>query len=93
MDNYSTHLTAEVVSWAVTHKVRFYFTPTNASWLNRIESQFTALRKFALNTSDYRSHEEQQQAIEDYLSWRNRKRKLSMKSWKTYQREHRGIAA
>jgi transposase len=25
------------------------YTPTNSSWLNRIEAQFTALRYFALN--------------------------------------------
>jgi transposase len=93
MDNFSPHLKNEVGFWAVTHNVRFYFTPTNASWLNRIESQFTALRKFALNTSDHRSHEEQQQAIESYLSWRNRKRKLSLQSWKQYQRAHKGKAA
>jgi transposase len=93
MDNYSTHVTAQIASWAATHNVRFYFTPTNASWLNRIESHFTALKKFALNTSDHRSHAEQQQAIESYLKWRNRKRNLSMESWKKYQRAHKGIAA
>lgn len=93
MDNYGTHLKEEVTLWALLHNVRFYFTPTNASWLNRIESHFTALRKFALNTSDHRSHQEQQQAIESYLSWRNRTRDLSMKSWETYRRTHKGIAA
>ena len=36
-----------------------------------------ALRKFALDNTDYRSHEEQQEAIECYLSWRNRTRKIS----------------
>jgi len=93
MDNYGPHLTGEVAFWAITHNIRFYFTPTNASWLNRIESHFTALKKFALNSSDHRSHEEQQQAIESYLSWRNRKRDLSLESWKTFQRTHKGIAA
>jgi transposase len=82
LDNYGPHLKAEVLDWAATHGVRFYFTPTEASWLNRIESHFTALKKFALDASDHRSHEEQQQAIEDYLSWRNRKRLLAMQAWK-----------
>lgn len=82
LDNYGPHLKAEVREWAATHNVRFYFTPTAASWLNRIESHFTALKDFALNTSDHRSHEEQQQAIEDYLRWRNRKRLLPIQAWK-----------
>jgi transposase len=93
MDNYGTHVMAEIRLWAATHNIRFYFTPTNASWLNRIESHFTALKKFALNTSDHRSHAEQQEAIETYLSWRNGKRPLTMQSWKTYQLTHKGTAA
>jgi transposase len=87
MDNYSTHITDEVLAWAKHHNVRFYLTPTNGSWLNRIESQFTALRKFALCNSDHRSHEEQQAAIESYLTWRNRHRDISITSWKQYKRE------
>lgn len=54
--------------WAAAHNIRFYLTPTQASWLNRIECQFTALKKFALENSDFRTHEEQQQSIESYLT-------------------------
>lgn len=89
MDNYSPHLKKEVQSWASSHNIRFYLTPTQGSWLNRIECQFTALKKFALENSDYRSHEDLQQAIETYLSWRNRRRKLSLKSWKQYKRNQK----
>jgi len=32
------------------------YTPTNSSWLNRIEAQFTALRYFALDGTDHRTH-------------------------------------
>ena len=46
-----------------------------------IESQFTALRKFALNNSDYHGHEEQQQAIESYLAWRNGRREIAIEPW------------
>lgn len=81
MDNYGPHVTDEVMAWANDHNIRVYLTPTNGSWLNRIESQFTALKKFALQPSDYRTHEEQQAAIESYLSWRNRRRKLSIAQW------------
>lgn len=78
LDNYGTHDSDALRDWAVTSNVRLYFTPTNASWLNRIESHFTALRKFALNCSDYRSHEQQEAAIRSYLQWRNRKRDISV---------------
>jgi transposase len=92
LDNYGPHKTTEVRQWAATHNVRFYFTPTQASWLNRIECHFTALKKFALDASDFRSHQEQQESIEDYLVWRNRKGMLSMTSWETYKRRPRNAA-
>jgi transposase len=84
MDNYGPHITDQVREWAKDHNIRFYLTPTNGSWLNRIESQFTALRKFALQPSDYRSHEEQEAAIESYLSWRNGNRDLSITAWREF---------
>ncbi len=87
MDNYSPHITADVLAWAKGHNIRFYLTPTNGSWLNRIESQFTALKKFALQPSDYGSHEEQQAAIESYLTWRNGSRDLSITAWQDFRRE------
>jgi transposase len=88
MDNYGTHITAKVLAWAKSHNVRIYLTPTNGSWLNRIESQFTALKKFAMKPSDYSDHEEQQAAIESYLTWRNRARDLSITAWNQYKREN-----
>jgi transposase len=81
LDNYGPHAKAEVLNWAKGHKIRFYFTPTNASWLNRIECQFTAMKKFALENSDFRTHHEQQAAIARYLTWRNGERDISVKSW------------
>ena len=92
LDNYGPHLKTEVRSWAATHNISFYFTPTQASWLNRIECHFTALKKFALSNSDFRSHEEQQESIEDYLTWRNRQGTLTIKSWKSHKRHQREVA-
>jgi transposase len=92
LDNYGPHLKTEVREWAAAHDVCFYFTPTQASWLNRIECHFTALKKFALETSDFRSHEEQQQAIEDYLSWRNGQCETSLQSWTTHKRQQNKAA-
>lgn len=47
------------------------FTPTYSSWLNWIEAEFAALRYFALNGTDHRSHTEQNAAIEAYIRWHN----------------------
>ena len=92
MDNAGYHLKPEVLAYAEVHRIKFYLTPTNASWLNRIECHFTAIRKFCLDNTDYRSHEEQQAVIRNYLAWRNRDRDISLEDWRTHQRHHR-IAA
>jgi len=92
LDNAGYHLKSEVLSYARKHRIKFYWTPTNASWLNWIESHFTALRKFSLDNTDYRSHEQQQEAIECYLSRRNRTRDISLEDWKSYRRTHRKVA-
>jgi len=92
LDNAGYHLKAEVLHYAAKHRIKFYWTPTNASWLNRIESHFTALRKFALDNTDHRSHQEQQEAIESYLRWRNRSRDISLVDWKSYCRANKKAA-
>ena len=51
--------------------VELVFLPTYSSWLNRIEPEFAALRYFALNGTDHRTHAEQGDAIARYLRWRN----------------------
>ena len=38
----------------------------------RIEAQFSALRYFALNGTDHRSHKEQGSVIRRCIIWRNR---------------------
>ena len=89
MDNYGTHLKSELKLWAKANNVKFYLTPSNASWLNRIECQFTALKKFALENSDFRTHEEQQAAIESYLAWRNGRRDIATEPWRASLRKRR----
>lgn len=84
MDNVGYHRKAEVQRYAQKNRIKFYWTPTNASWLNRIECHFTALKKFALENTDYRTHEELQEAILSYLSWRNGKRQLSVLDWEKH---------
>jgi transposase len=74
-DNYSPHLStrkdARVGTWAKANNVEFAYTPTNSSWLNRIEAQFTALRYFALDGTDHATHKEQASMIRRYIIWRN----------------------
>ncbi len=59
LDNYGPHKRPEVLNWTATTNIELVFTPTNASWLNWIESEFTALPYFALNGTDHRNHAEQ----------------------------------
>ncbi len=76
MDNFSPHLStqkdARVGDWAAENNVEPAYVPTNASYLNRIECHFTALRYFALNGTDHQTHEEQNSMIRRYIAWRNR---------------------
>jgi transposase len=76
MDNFSPHLSTQkddrVGQWAEANNVELAYVPTNASWLNRIEAQFQALRYFTLDGTDHRSHEEQNSMIRRYIIWRNR---------------------
>ena len=92
LDNASFHLKAEVAEYAALHRIKFYFTPTGASWLNRIECHFTALRKFTLDNTDYRSHDDMQGAIRRYLDWRNGVREISIENWKLYCRHKKRAA-
>jgi hypothetical protein len=68
-DNYGPHHKAEVRTWCAEHGIELVFTPTNASWLNWIEAEFTALRYFTLDGSDYLSHAAQELAIARYIRW------------------------
>jgi transposase len=74
-DNYSPHLStrrdSRVGTWAKANNVELAYTPTNSSWLNRIEAQFTALRYFALDGTDHATHKEQASMIRRYIIWRN----------------------
>lgn len=92
LDNATFHGKAEVRSYAATHKIKLYWTPTNTARLNRIECHFTALKKSALDNTDYRSHEGQQAAIDHYLSWRNGMREIGLENWKSCRRTHKKVA-
>jgi len=90
LDNATFHDRPEILLYAATHRIKFYWTPTSASWLNRIECHFTALKKFAMDNTDYRTHDEMQAGIVRYLDWRNGRREISFTNWRSYchQRKH-----
>ena len=62
LDNFSPHLSTRtdprVGEWAAANNVELAYVPFYASWLNRIEAQFTALRYFALDGTDHKYHRE-----------------------------------
>jgi hypothetical protein len=76
MDNFSPHLTTKkdsrVGEWAKANNVELAYVPFYASWLNRIEAQFQALRYFALDGTDHPDHATQARMIRRYIAWRNR---------------------
>jgi transposase len=71
VDNFSPHKKRQVTDYCEANDIELVFTPTNASWLNWIEAEFAAIREFALNGTDHRSHAEQGKAIADYIRWHN----------------------
>jgi transposase len=74
-DNFSPHLTTRrdgrVGARAKANNVEIACTPTNSSWLNRVEAQFTALRYFTLDGTDHATRKEQASTIRRYIIWRN----------------------
>jgi transposase len=74
MDNLSAHWTPAIRRWAVENNVGLLPTPTNASWLNRIECHFWAYVEFVINGSDYDDWTEFSKATQAYIRRRNRDR-------------------
>ena len=76
LDNFSPHLSTKTDSrvgdWAEANNVELAYVPTYASWLNRIEAQFTALRYFCIDGTDHENHRQQASMIRRYILWRNR---------------------
>ena len=71
LDNFAPHRRKDVREWAETNRVELVFIATNASWMNRFECHFAALKKFVLGGSYPKSHDECATAIREYLDWRN----------------------
>lgn len=75
LDNLSAHGTPDVRRWCRDNNIHFVWTPTNASWLNPIESHFTHVKEFVIRNSDYVDHDELTTALRRYAHYRNPKKK------------------
>jgi len=71
-DNYATHKTPAVQAWLSKHKrVHVHFTPTSSSWLNMVERLFRDITENRIRRGVFRSVEELEGAIHDYLARHN----------------------
>jgi transposase len=72
MDNYGTHKRPRTREWFVRHPdFAPHFTPTSASWLNQVERFFALFTERRIRRGSFRSVEELERAIEDYLNTHN----------------------
>jgi transposase len=72
LDNYSPHKTPEVIEWLARHpRWVFHFTPTSGSWLNAVETFFSALSRRRLRRGVFHSIADLQTAINRYLREHN----------------------
>jgi transposase len=72
MDNYGTHKHPLVRAWFVRHPEFVpHFTPTSSSWLNQVERFFAEITEQRIRRGAFRSVEELERAIEDYLRMHN----------------------
>jgi transposase len=70
-DNLSAHKTPDIRAWADQHNVELVFTPTYASFLNRIECHFWAIGEFVVNNADYPNWDAVKKAMADHITYRN----------------------
>ena len=75
-DNYVTHKTAEVQAWLAKRKrVHVHFTPISGSWLNMVERLFRDITENRLRRGVFRSVNELEAAIHEYLARHNERPK------------------
>jgi transposase len=70
-DNLSTHKTPAIYDWAAASNVELVFTPTYASFLNRIECHFWGINEFVINNADYANCHGLAKAMADHIRYRN----------------------
>jgi transposase len=76
LDNYSTHKHAKVKAWlAKRPRFHLHFTPTSSSWLNMVERFFRDLTTRKVRDGIFKSVEELEAAITDFITKHNAKPK------------------
>jgi transposase len=71
-DNYATHKHPKVKAWLLRHpRFHVHFTPTSSSWLNMVERFFRDLTERRIRRGVFRSVEELECAINDYITLHN----------------------
>ena len=69
LDNYAAHKHPKVRAWLARHpRWTFHFTPTSGSWLNAVETFFSALSRRRLRRGVFGSTVELQAAINRYIA-------------------------
>jgi transposase len=72
LDNYGSHKHPKVLAWLARHpRWTFHFTPTSGSWLNAVETFFSALTRRRLKRGVFRSIVDLQAGINRYLAEHN----------------------
>ena len=72
LDNFSPHRKAKVLRYCRKNNIHLIWTPTNASWLNPIECQFTHVKEFVIRGTYYQSHSELKNSLDKYVRYRNK---------------------
>ena len=72
LDNYGTHKHPKVRAWLDRHdRWTFHYTPTSGSWLNAVETFFSAMTRRRLRRGAFHSLVDLQAAINRYLAEHN----------------------
>ena len=76
LDNFSPHRKDKVFRYCRQNNIHLIWTPTNASWLNPIECQFTHVKEFVIRGTNYENHEELKLFLNRYVRYRNKKTQI-----------------
>ena len=72
LDNYAAHKHPKVLAWLGRHpRWTFHFTPTAGSWLNAVETFFSALTRRRIRRGSFQSIVDLQAAINRYIAEHN----------------------
>jgi transposase len=72
LDNYAAHKHPKVLKWLARHpRWVFHFTPTSGSWLNAVETFFSALTRRRIRRGSFHSIVALQAAINRYIAEHN----------------------